>query len=119
MEHHAADGMSGIHFINTWADIAKGKKITQPPFIDRTLLCARDPPMPKFLHIEYQPPPSLLPPLSCKSQHSKKMNGREAIQNGGSSIVYHKNGSAHQNENVVTPAIFHITHAQVRAPKHC
>ncbi|CAN4084403.1 unnamed protein product [Withania somnifera] len=30
-----------------------------PPFIDRTLLRARDPPMPSFEHVEYHPPPTL------------------------------------------------------------
>lgn len=59
MQHHVADGASGLHFINTWSDITRGLDLTIPPFIDRTLLHARDPPMPAFQHIEYQPPPSM------------------------------------------------------------
>ncbi|KAH0687387.1 hypothetical protein KY285_017949 [Solanum tuberosum] len=59
MQHHAADGASGLHFINTWSDMARGLDITIPPFIDRTLLRARDPPQPQFPHVEYQPPPTL------------------------------------------------------------
>ncbi|OMO74038.1 Transferase [Corchorus olitorius] len=59
MQHHAADGFSGLHFINTWSDMARGLDLTIPPFIDRTLLRARDPPQPAFEHIEYQPPPAL------------------------------------------------------------
>lgn len=59
MQHHAADGASGLHFINTWSDMARGLDLTIPPFIDRTLLRARDPPTPAFQHIEYQPPPSM------------------------------------------------------------
>ncbi|XP_073035952.1 shikimate O-hydroxycinnamoyltransferase-like [Primulina eburnea] len=59
MQHHAADGFSGLHFINTWSDMARGLDITVQPFIDRTLLRARDPPQPQFKHIEYQPPPSM------------------------------------------------------------
>jgi len=60
MQHHVADGFSGLHFINTWADMARGLDLTIPPFIDgRTLLRARDPPEPKFHHVEYQPPPTL------------------------------------------------------------
>lgn len=59
MQHHAADGASGLHFINTWSDMARGLDLTIPPFIDRTLLRARDPPKPAFQHIEYQPPPSM------------------------------------------------------------
>ncbi|KAH6819558.1 hydroxycinnamoyl-CoA shikimate/quinate hydroxycinnamoyl transferase [Perilla frutescens var. frutescens] len=59
MQHHVADGFSGLHFINTWSDMARGLDVTLPPFIDRTLLRARDPPQPQFKHIEYQPPPSM------------------------------------------------------------
>ncbi|MFS7940422.1 putative quinate O-hydroxycinnamoyltransferase [Helianthus anomalus] len=54
MQHHAADGASGLHFINAWSDMARGLDITLPPFIDRTLLKARDPPQPVFEHVEYQ-----------------------------------------------------------------
>ncbi|KAL3617703.1 hypothetical protein CASFOL_038024 [Castilleja foliolosa] len=59
MQHHAADGFSGLHFINTWSDMARGLDLTVPPFIDRTLLRARDPPQPQFKHIEYQLPPAM------------------------------------------------------------
>lgn len=60
MQHHAADGASGLHFINTWSDMARALDVTiSPPFIDRTLLRARDPPKPAFHHIEYQPPPTM------------------------------------------------------------
>nr|GMC71596.1 shikimate O-hydroxycinnamoyltransferase [Ipomoea batatas] len=59
MQHHAADGASGLHFINTWSDMARGLDLTVPPFIDRTLLRAREPPQPQFQHVEYQPPPAL------------------------------------------------------------
>uniref|UniRef100_A0A0D6R4N5 Shikimate O-hydroxycinnamoyltransferase n=1 Tax=Araucaria cunninghamii TaxID=56994 RepID=A0A0D6R4N5_ARACU len=60
MQHHVADGYAGLHFINTWSDVARGLDINLPPFIDRTLLRARNPPTPKFNHIEYQPPPPLI-----------------------------------------------------------
>ncbi|XP_044495281.1 shikimate O-hydroxycinnamoyltransferase-like [Mangifera indica] len=68
MQHHAADGFSGLHFVNTWSDIARGLDVTIPPFIDRTLLWARDPPQPTFPHIEYQPPPALKTPLPSVSE---------------------------------------------------
>ncbi|GJV09303.1 shikimate O-hydroxycinnamoyltransferase-like protein [Tanacetum coccineum] len=55
MQHYVADGASGLHFINTWVNIASGLDIIIQPFIDRTLLCARDPPQPSFKHVEYQP----------------------------------------------------------------
>lgn len=61
MQHHVADGASGLHFINSWSDIARGLDIAVPPFIDRTLLRARDPPTPVFSHIEYQPAPPMNP----------------------------------------------------------
>ncbi|PPD78240.1 hypothetical protein GOBAR_DD24818 [Gossypium barbadense] len=65
MQHHAADGYSGLHFINTWSDMVRGLDLTIPPFIDRTLLRARDPPQPVFHHVEYQPPPAMkIPPQS-------------------------------------------------------
>ncbi|VVA41503.1 PREDICTED: shikimate [Prunus dulcis] len=59
LEHRVADGFSGLHFVNTWSDIARGLDLTIPPFIDRTLLRARDPPQPAFDHIEYQPDPPI------------------------------------------------------------
>ncbi|CAJ1951449.1 unnamed protein product [Sphenostylis stenocarpa] len=59
MQHHAADGASGLHFINTWSDVARGLDVSIPPFIDRTILRARDPPRPAFDHIEYKPPPAM------------------------------------------------------------
>ncbi|KAH6555256.1 hypothetical protein KP509_1Z269900 [Ceratopteris richardii] len=61
MQHHVADGMSGLHFINTWAKMARGGDLDIKPFMDRTLLKARQPSTPKFEHIEYHPPPALLP----------------------------------------------------------
>jgi shikimate O-hydroxycinnamoyltransferase len=59
MHHYVADGTSGLHFINTWSDVTRGLDVSIPPFIDRTLLRARNPPQPIFDHIEYKPPPSM------------------------------------------------------------
>ncbi|PRQ50383.1 putative shikimate O-hydroxycinnamoyltransferase [Rosa chinensis] len=70
MEHRVADGYSGLHFINTWSDIARGLDLTIPPFIDRTLLRARDPPRPAFPHIEYQPGRSMKTPLDAAQMTS-------------------------------------------------
>jgi len=53
------DGTSAIHFINSWSEIARGLSLTTPPFIDRTLLDARVPPIPAMHHVEYDPPPTL------------------------------------------------------------
>lgn len=64
MHHTLADGVSALHFINTWASIARGDTTITPPFFDRTLLKAHIPPSPKFHHIEYDPPPFLKNPTS-------------------------------------------------------
>ncbi|KAI5313828.1 PREDICTED: shikimate [Prunus dulcis] len=55
MDHRVADGFSALHFVNTWSAIARGdvSKIN-PPFMDRTLLRARNPPQPAFHHIEFE-----------------------------------------------------------------
>ncbi|KAK4479661.1 hypothetical protein RD792_015189 [Penstemon davidsonii] len=59
-EHHLSDGISALHFIKTWADIARGLDITIPPVIDRSHLSASHPPQPQFDHIEYnQPAPTM------------------------------------------------------------
>ncbi|KAJ0090662.1 hypothetical protein Patl1_14613 [Pistacia atlantica] len=49
----------GLNFIKSWAEITSGFSITNPPFIDRTILKSRTPPYPTFDHIEYHPPPEL------------------------------------------------------------
>nr|ACZ52698.1 hydroxycinnamoyl-CoA quinate hydroxycinnamoyltransferase [Lonicera japonica] len=65
VHHTLSDGVSSLHFINTWSDMARGLSIAIPPFIDRTLLRPRIPPTPTFDHVEYHPPPSMITkPLS-------------------------------------------------------
>ncbi|XP_011036967.1 PREDICTED: shikimate O-hydroxycinnamoyltransferase-like [Populus euphratica] len=59
LHHILGDGTSAIHFINSWSVIARGLSLTTPPFIDRTLLDARVPPIPAMHHVEYDPPPPL------------------------------------------------------------
>ncbi|XP_019456490.1 PREDICTED: shikimate O-hydroxycinnamoyltransferase [Lupinus angustifolius] len=76
MQHHAADGYSGLHFINTWSDVARGLDVSIPPFINRTLLCARDPPIPVFEHVEYKPPPLMKTTTTTTTQNNVK-NGSE------------------------------------------
>ena len=39
--------------------MTRGLELTIPPFIDWTLLCARDLPKPVFEHIEYNPAPAM------------------------------------------------------------
>lgn len=59
VQHNLSDGVSSLHFINTWSDITRDLSVAIPPFIDRTLLRAREPPTLVFEHIEYHPPPTL------------------------------------------------------------
>ncbi|KAJ0089790.1 hypothetical protein Patl1_14595 [Pistacia atlantica] len=54
-----AGGPSGIHFINTWADVARGLPISIAPFIDPTILHAMTPPNRTFDHTEYHSSPSM------------------------------------------------------------
>ncbi|XP_059640775.1 shikimate O-hydroxycinnamoyltransferase-like [Cornus florida] len=71
MQHRVADGASGLHFINTWSDMARSLDLKIPPFIDRTLLAARNPPQPAFHHIEYQPPPAMKVSLQTTTDQSQ------------------------------------------------
>ncbi|KAH0982921.1 hypothetical protein GBA52_010098 [Prunus armeniaca] len=60
VDHRIADGASSLHFVNTWSDIARDDLSNiKPPFMNRMLLRARDPPQPAFPHVEYQPFPQM------------------------------------------------------------
>eukprot|EP00250_Pteridium_aquilinum_P010021 c19096_g1_i1 orf=260-2071(+) len=117
MQHHVADGMSGLHFMNTWANMARGKDIEVKPFIDRTLLRARKPPTPKFAHIEYQPPPALLRPKPKSNIMKAAQNGGldEACQNGGVAILNgcKKVHDSHQYTNGYHQHICHDDHCHM------
>lgn len=51
--HCMVDGRSFVDFTNSWAEIARGLPISTPPFLDRTVLRARQPPKPEFPHHEF------------------------------------------------------------------
>ncbi|KAJ4709555.1 Hydroxycinnamoyl-CoA shikimate/quinate hydroxycinnamoyl transferase [Melia azedarach] len=69
LHHTFADGTSVFHFINAWAEMARGFPISIPPFFDRTLLDVGVPASPTFHHIEYDPPPTLnIPSQSTEFQ---------------------------------------------------
>ncbi|KAE8735219.1 Hydroxycinnamoyl CoA shikimate/quinate hydroxycinnamoyltransferase [Hibiscus syriacus] len=57
--HTLEDGPSTFLFINSWADTARGMCPTIAPVLDRSILRARDPPAPKFHHVEFEPSPPL------------------------------------------------------------
>ncbi|GMI93050.1 hydroxycinnamoyl-CoA shikimate/quinate hydroxycinnamoyl transferase [Hibiscus trionum] len=71
LQHSLGDGAMAIHFINSWADTARGSSPAIAPFIDRTLLRARDPPTVKFHHVEHDPPPSMKSTLESHSDDPK------------------------------------------------
>lgn len=98
MQHNVADGTSGLHFVNTWSDIARGLDIAVPPYINRTILRARDPPRPSFPHVEYQTPPTLksrsnVEPSQTKSSIFKLTRNqiqalKAKVKESGSTINY-------------------------------
>ncbi|XP_021846195.2 omega-hydroxypalmitate O-feruloyl transferase-like [Spinacia oleracea] len=53
MNHCMADGISGVEFLNSWGEIARGLPLSTPPSLDRTNLKARDPPQIDFPHNEF------------------------------------------------------------------
>ncbi|KAL5714944.1 shikimate O-hydroxycinnamoyltransferase [Ranunculus cassubicifolius] len=58
--HTVADGASVLHFTKSWCEVVCGSHISIPPFTDRTLLRARDPPNPIFSPmLKDHPPPTL------------------------------------------------------------
>uniref|UniRef100_A0A6N2LTB5 Uncharacterized protein n=1 Tax=Salix viminalis TaxID=40686 RepID=A0A6N2LTB5_SALVM len=57
--HTLADGTGALHFINSWATLARGHSITIPPLLDRTILRGRVAPKPIFHHVEFDPPPTM------------------------------------------------------------
>ncbi|KAG6425250.1 hypothetical protein SASPL_115677 [Salvia splendens] len=62
-EHHTSDGISANNLMRTWSEIARGLTTVPTVSLDRRVLSAREPPQPRFRHIEHHPPPSLKTPL--------------------------------------------------------
>ncbi|KAK4270098.1 hypothetical protein QN277_023178 [Acacia crassicarpa] len=50
--HGMQDGMCAMEFVNAWGEIARGLDLKNPPFLDRTILKAREPPLIEFPHNE-------------------------------------------------------------------
>ncbi|KAH0969114.1 hypothetical protein GBA52_029034 [Prunus armeniaca] len=53
MNHCMFDGIGAMEFVNSWAKIARGLPLTVPPFLDRSILKARNPPTIEHLHQEF------------------------------------------------------------------
>ncbi|GLJ34504.1 hypothetical protein SUGI_0693880 [Cryptomeria japonica] len=60
IQHILADGVSSIHFVNSWCDIARGLQLHLLPHLDCSPLRARNPPRVSFFHEEFVPSPPLI-----------------------------------------------------------
>ncbi|CAM6094727.1 unnamed protein product [Calypogeia fissa] len=52
-QHSMFDGIGAIEFNRSWSEIAKGLPVSNPPFLDRTILKARSPPLIGYPHDEF------------------------------------------------------------------
>ncbi|KAI3939679.1 hypothetical protein MKW92_030031 [Papaver armeniacum] len=43
MNHIMFDGIGAMEFVNSWGEVTRGLPLSNPPYLDRTLLSARDP----------------------------------------------------------------------------
>lgn len=53
MNHNLFDGIAAMEFINSWSRTARGLPLKVKPFLDRTILKARNPPVVEFPHDEF------------------------------------------------------------------
>ncbi|CAL5440670.1 unnamed protein product [Camellia sinensis] len=53
MNHCMFDGLGAMEFVNSWGETARGVPLNVPPFLDRTILKARNPPKIEFQHHEF------------------------------------------------------------------
>ncbi|XP_072999908.1 omega-hydroxypalmitate O-feruloyl transferase-like isoform X2 [Typha latifolia] len=53
MNHCMFDGLGAMEFVNSWGETARGLPISVPPFLNRAILKARDPPVIDFPHHEF------------------------------------------------------------------
>lgn len=54
MNHCMFDGLGAMEFVNSWAETARGLAISVPPFLDRTICRARNPPKIQNPHHEFE-----------------------------------------------------------------
>ncbi|RZR75868.1 hypothetical protein BHM03_00000414 [Ensete ventricosum] len=54
MNHCMFDGLAAMEFVNSWCETARGLPLSVPPFMDRAVLKARDPPLLEFPHHEFR-----------------------------------------------------------------
>ncbi|XP_057972557.1 omega-hydroxypalmitate O-feruloyl transferase-like isoform X2 [Malania oleifera] len=53
MNHCMFDGLGAMEFVNSWGETARGLPLKVPPFLDRSILKARNPPNIEFAHHEF------------------------------------------------------------------
>lgn len=53
VNHCMFDGISAMEFVNAWGATARGLTLITPPFLDRSILKARDPPKVEYDHAEF------------------------------------------------------------------
>ncbi|KAA8540663.1 hypothetical protein F0562_024418 [Nyssa sinensis] len=53
MNHCMFDGLGAMEFVNSWGETARGLPLKVPPFLDRSILKARNPPQIEFSHHEF------------------------------------------------------------------
>ncbi|CAO2831255.1 unnamed protein product [Amaranthus hypochondriacus] len=53
VNHCMVDGIAAMEFVNAWGATARGLALNTPPFLDRMILNARDPPKVEFKHQEF------------------------------------------------------------------
>lgn len=53
MNHCIFDGLGAMEFVNSWGETARGLPLKVPPFLDRSILRARNPPRIDFPHHEF------------------------------------------------------------------
>lgn len=53
MNHCMFDGIGAMEFVNSWGETARGVSLSVPPFLDRSILKARNPAKIDYLHQEF------------------------------------------------------------------
>ncbi|MED6185024.1 hypothetical protein PIB30_052995 [Stylosanthes scabra] len=75
LSHPMSDGVSAIHFINSWAKLTRGEALhpNELPFLDRTVFTASSlPSLRRFDHPEFKPPPLILGRIDNIEEQKRK-----------------------------------------------
>ncbi|CAN1827181.1 Omega-hydroxypalmitate O-feruloyl transferase [Linum perenne] len=70
VNHCMLDGIGAMEFVNSWGETARGLPLSVPPFMDRSILKARNPPKIEYLHQEFLE-------IEDKSSTTAAINGKE------------------------------------------